>query len=383
MDDLQFIAHLENLENADVQINRHNRFENIDPFETLSEHQFLQLFRLTKRLCRYLIETLTPFLRPQRRPTDLSVTTKVLVACRFFASGSYQMDIGRNIFVSVSQPSVSRCIEEVTNALNEPEVFNRWVHFPRNFQELNAVRLGFYEDYNFPGVVGCVDCTHVAIFPPKIEDEDYPEHIYVNRKGYHSINVQLICDSRLRIINVNARYPGSTHDAYIWGNSNILNFFTNLHAQGHTNYYLLGDTGYPLRTWLLTPLEGELPENSPEWNYNAAQKRTRCLIERCNGVLKMRFRCLLKHRVLHYRPSVACRIINSCVVLHNMCIEYNTPMPENEDRGENHDFGIILNRNGPEENIEEHAAVGRVNPQLAAGRRARTQLINNYFRNNH
>ena len=44
-----------------------------------------------------------------------------------------------------------------------------------------------------PGVVGCIDCTHVAIFPPKIDDEHYPEHLYVNRKGYHSVNVQLVC----------------------------------------------------------------------------------------------------------------------------------------------------------------------------------------------
>lgn len=51
------------------------------------------------------------------------------------------MDIGSNLFVAVSQPSVSRCIQEVTDALNEPAVFNRWVHFPRNFKELNALRL--------------------------------------------------------------------------------------------------------------------------------------------------------------------------------------------------------------------------------------------------
>lgn len=135
-----------------------------------------------------------------------------MVALRFFASGSYQMDIGKNLFVAVSQSTVSRCIEEVTFALNEPVIFNEWVHFPRNFEELNALRLKyviynsllikmlrdyiifcrFYEDFNIPGVVGCIDCTHVAIFTPKIDDEEYPEHLYVNRKGYHSINAQLV-----------------------------------------------------------------------------------------------------------------------------------------------------------------------------------------------
>ena len=35
------------------------------------------------------------------------------------------------------------------------------------------------------------------------------EHCYVNRKGWHSINVQLICTSDYKITNVVARWPGS------------------------------------------------------------------------------------------------------------------------------------------------------------------------------
>ncbi|KAK5643437.1 hypothetical protein RI129_007282 [Pyrocoelia pectoralis] len=198
MDDIQYIInleHLEGIENEGVQIQRHNRYNHIDAFEILMEHQFIQIFRLSKDVCRYLIELVRPFMTPQRRATDLSVTVRVLVALRFFAAGSYQLDVGKNLFVAVSQPSVSRCIGEVSAALNQQEIFNRWVHFPRNFQELDAVRLGFYETFNFPGVVGLIDCTHIAIFTPHINDDEYPEHIYVNRKGYHSINVQLVCYS--------------------------------------------------------------------------------------------------------------------------------------------------------------------------------------------
>lgn len=50
----------------------------------------------------------------------------------------------------------------------------------------------FYGEYGFPGVCGCVDGTHIAIVAPKTNDDLYPEHIYVNRKGYHSLNVQLV-----------------------------------------------------------------------------------------------------------------------------------------------------------------------------------------------
>lgn len=42
------------------------------------------------------------------------------------------------------------------------------------------------------GVIGCLDCTHVAIVPPPKNDPLQPEHIFVNRKRYHSLNVQLV-----------------------------------------------------------------------------------------------------------------------------------------------------------------------------------------------
>lgn len=48
----------------------------------------------------------------------------------------------------------------------------------------------FYAKCGFPGVIGAIDCTHVAIFSPPKEIE----YIYVNRKGYHSINTQLVSD---------------------------------------------------------------------------------------------------------------------------------------------------------------------------------------------
>jgi len=66
-----------------------------------------------------------------------------MTALRFFASGSYQMDIGVSHYAAVSQPSVSRIVEEVTTALCCPEIFEEIVHFPKNFVELNAVQKGY------------------------------------------------------------------------------------------------------------------------------------------------------------------------------------------------------------------------------------------------
>lgn len=65
---------------------------------------------------------------------------QVLTALRFLAAGSYQLDVGENSHSVISQPSVSRIIEEFVNAMNEPSIFNKFVHFPSNFEELNSVR---------------------------------------------------------------------------------------------------------------------------------------------------------------------------------------------------------------------------------------------------
>ncbi|XP_025992133.2 putative nuclease HARBI1 [Solenopsis invicta] len=361
------------LENANIVFENRERFQRNDPFE-LNNLEFMRLFRLSKDMVQRVIDIVEEYSDPISRRSALDAEQKVFTALRFYAVGSYQLGIGCNGYIGVSQSSVSRCIRDVNIVLNHPNVFNEWVYFPRNLEELTTIRNAFYTEYGFPGVVGCIDCTHVAIFPPSKNNEMYPEHVYVNRKGYHSINTQLICDSRMKILNVNARYPGSCHDSFIWNHCNVLPVMQTLHARGHDNFYLIGDSGYALRPWLLTPLNDVQPA-TPEERYNQCFKRTRSIIERCNGLLKMRFRCLLKHRVLHYTPNVASKIINSCVVLHNMCVENNLSLPD-DDYDLHMDFGMLNERP-----MEVEAAVGRLNPDLTKARVMQRRIIRNFFLN--
>ncbi|XP_031335010.1 putative nuclease HARBI1 [Photinus pyralis] len=171
-------------------------------------------------------------------------------------------------------------------------------------------------------------------------------------------------------MNVNARFPGSTHDAYIWRHSAVSQVMEAMYRRDARNvFYLLGDSGYPTRPWLLTPIPN--PQAGGEERFNDRICSIRSLIERCNGVLKNRFRCLLRHRVLHYTPTVAARIVNACVVLHNMCIAYAVPELRYDQFIDHPDYGIFA--------AEVRGQPGGINPDLIAARRLQQNIIQNHL----
>lgn len=69
-------------------------------------------------------------------------------------------------------------------------------------------------------------------------------------KGYYGINAQAICNSHLVFTNAVVRWPGSTHDAFVWANCELARRFE---GEEFGESSLIGDSGYPLRPWLLVP----------------------------------------------------------------------------------------------------------------------------------
>lgn len=100
----------------------------------------------------------------------------------------------------------------------------RYIRFPHTLIEREQTKTRFFNQYHLPGCLGIIDGTHIALSAVKHE----VEHAYVNRKGFHSINVQIVCDDRMLITNVNARFPGSTHDSYIFLGSELFIFLRDI-----------------------------------------------------------------------------------------------------------------------------------------------------------
>ncbi|KAJ1161954.1 hypothetical protein NDU88_002434 [Pleurodeles waltl] len=207
----------------------------------------------------------------------------------------------------------SKVLSRVLSALMK--YMQSYIVFPE-VADLPTVKGDFYALGHIPNIIGAIDGTHVALVPPSGS-----EQVYRNRKSYHFMNVHVVCLSDQYISHVNAKFPGSVHDAYIMRNSSIPYVMEQL--QRH-RVWLIGDSGYPNLSWLLTPVRN--PRTRAEERYNEAHGRTRRIIERTFGLLKARFRCLhMTGGSLMYSPKKVCHIIVACCMLHNLALRRQVP----------------------------------------------------------
>lgn len=182
---------------------------------------------------------------------------------------------------------------------------------PEEMAEQEAV---FKEHRGFPGVLGAIDGCHIPISAPRFCPENY-----INRKRWHSVNLQAVCSHDLKFIDCYAGWSGSVHDARVLKNSAL---FIDASADPNQLFpgdrHILGDSAYPLADWLLTPYRdnGHLTHN--ERNYNFVHSSTRMVIERAFGMLKARFRRL--HLLEMDSLDDISKVIIVACTLHNVCL---------------------------------------------------------------
>ena len=286
-----------------------------NPLELDDIEIFNKYTRLPRQVILDLIETLeTDLLRTTQRSCALSVVTQVFTSLRYFASGSFYLDVGDNH--GISKASVSRALHRVTAAIISHA--GNYIHFSNEPNFVRILKASFYEIAGMPNVIGLVDGTMIPIKAPNLD-----EFTYVCRKGYHALNVQIVCGPSMEILDVVSKYAGSAHDSFVWGNCGLQHRLENGDFNGG---FLLGDSGYPLKPYLLTPVMNATTR--PQQRYNSSHKRTRCLVERCIGVLKSRF-----GGTMQFAPNFCAQIIIivACTILHNICIQNRVPTFEFEE----------------------------------------------------
>ena len=257
--------------------------DRLHPLDTYDDTDLIQRYRVTRPVLLEVIDLVDDDIAPYtRRSRAVPTSLQVCVALRFLATGTYQLGNGDMAF-GLSQPTVSRIITRVTTALRKKA--QQIISFPRTLAQREREREGFYTDRRrIPNVIGCIDGSLVPIKTPSVN-----ENGYVCRKQFHAINIQGVCTHDMKFSNIVVKWPGATHDAFIWSNCHLkLELEEGLNNGG----YLLGDSAYPLRPCLMTPVRN--PANAAETQYNAHHRRARSIIECTFGKWKNRWRCLHK-----------------------------------------------------------------------------------------
>lgn len=279
--------------------------DRMNPLEKYSNANFQLHFRLDKTSFLDLLNDLN-FDSQRNRHCDIPPVLQLAVSLQFYATGTYQYVIGE--LHDLSQPSICRIIRRISRKI--AHLSRKFVMFPQSVERKSAITRSFQEKLRIPSVLGAIDCTHVRIKKPKVNGE-----IYINRKGYPSLNIQMVSSCEYEILNIVARYAGSAHDSRIYNNSHLKRRFEGGDLR---NFKLIGDQGYACSSVLLTPIR--FPCNDAERRYNEHLTRARSSVERCFGILKARFRVLGPDSRIRLLPQTTTAVIVACAVLHNICI---------------------------------------------------------------
>ncbi|KAH7977744.1 hypothetical protein HPB49_003362 [Dermacentor silvarum] len=167
------------------------------------------------------------------------------------------------------------CVPRLAEVVVNAGVCNKCDHFPKTSEEKAVMKEGFLRRGAIPGVIECTDGGLIAIIAPK----------------------------------------GSDHDSFVWRTRWLRRRFQ-AGRIANPGVYFIGDSGYALDSWLLTPVPGHPPMQTAEGKYNTAHATLRSIVERCIGLLMSRFRCLQPYRTLLYEPERAANIVAACAVLH-------------------------------------------------------------------
>ncbi|XP_067206947.1 putative nuclease HARBI1 isoform X1 [Linepithema humile] len=286
------------------------RMKNVEfVIELYTDDDFKSHFRLKRATFEYILDIISDdLIRKTKGYGTIPPRKQFLIALWKIAT----MDSYRSICdrFDVGRATGLRAVRRVTQALFK--VAHQFITWPSGEQARTVINK-FKESSRFPNTIGAIDGTHIKIDAPKENAADY-----VNRKGYHSIQLQVVCDHRAFITHCYVGHPGSVHDQRIFKQSEVATYL-NDDKKFPFDSHLVGDSAYVLHEHLLVPFKDNGHLSTAQKYYNFCQSSARVVVERCFALLKGRLRSLM-HCLPMTRVDLMAEYIVACCVIHNICI---------------------------------------------------------------
>lgn len=276
----------------------------------------------------------------------LPLDDRVAIALIMLNSGEPPEVVGSS--VGVEESTVWRVTGSFIEAMLERARHNlRWP----DLLEMGMIKSKFDRIHGLANCCGVLHTTHIKICPSS------PEPIYevlVNNEKNYSMGLLVIIDPDMRVIDFMIR-PGSEKESTMLPNYGLFKACEKgvalngvklkLSSDGseEVGEYVIGDSGFPLLPWLLTPypLEKEdLPAHLPpsQAKFNRRHSEATSIAVRALARLKDTWKIL--HGMVMWHPNNASTlhgIIIVCILLHNIKIDMegasmkDAPLPSDRE----------------------------------------------------
>lgn len=294
----------------------------------LSDEEFLQKYRMHRdsfKIVLSLIKDHPVFIKKYRKkqtPVSYQLLVFLFYVGKSGSGASYPQC--RQTF-GIGRGTCKYFIDRVTTAIRSFR--DRVITWP-NRQERVQIARRFREKYDFINVIAVADGT---LFPLTYapESDDSPD--YHGRKHQYSLTTMIINDDQKRIRYYLAGFPGCVHDNRVYSNTPL---FQDPGTYFGNNFYLLSDSALTNSSTVVSSFKCAKGHKLPviQEEFNTLLGRPRVLAEHTIGMLKGRFQILksIPMVITNRKKSVKriLRIIDCCVILHNLLIDTGDEIPD-------------------------------------------------------
>jgi hypothetical protein len=215
--------------------------------------------------------------------------------------------------------TVSEVVEHVAQTVWDMLV-DDYMSIPTT-QEWLHISERFYQLWNIPNCVGCVDGKHVRVKCPAQSGS-----AFYNYHGFFSLVLMACVDADSIFTWISVGDFGRNSDGRVINSSGFLKSVESNElgipsAQPLPNttnppfpFYFVGDQGFPLRTYLMRPYP-KRGHSDEKRAFNFRVSRPRKAVECAFGMLAQKFRIFLTQ--IECGPEKATKIVKAACILHN------------------------------------------------------------------
>jgi hypothetical protein len=247
-----------------------------------------------------------------------SLEDQVAIALRALSSGESLETIGSAVGMNPSTVSLLTC--RFANYLCERA--DHHLHWPTS-GEMEKIKTKFDKIHGLTNCCGIVDTVHIAV--PLLSADANSDH-----EKDDGMLIQVIVDPDMRFTNIWFGLSSSMNQSSILHGSGLFELCekgewlngSKLKASdgSEVGEYIIGDAGYPLLPWLLTPYqENDLPDSKAE--FNMRHSRARIIALRALAKFKDTWKFLQEKKWRLNNVDEMFRIIDACCILHNIVID--------------------------------------------------------------